>query len=180
MRTTDRVLNGSRRDNLPRATFAPCSWQKPRRLGDFEKEDTVAEDVVRSRVQQLIAAIGARDLERVLSFYAPDIVSFDVDPPLGYQGIDHKRRAWKAFFDRHVGEVRYETRDLRVTANGDLALARSLNHVSGTLARGRSTAMWVRWTACFERIDGVWLIVHDHVSIPADLEHGRAVTDLSP
>ena len=34
------------------------------------------------------------------------------------------------------------------------------------------TDLWLRWTACFRRIDGVWLIVHDHVSVPADLEHG--------
>jgi ketosteroid isomerase-like protein len=152
-----------------------------RRAGSStQKEDTVAEEVVRSRVQQLFAAIGARDLDRVLSFYAPDIGSFDLDPPLGYEGIDHKRRAWRAFFDVHVGPVHYEARDLRVTSRGDLAFARSLNHVSGTLAGGRSTAMWVRWTACFERIGGVWLVVHDHVSVPADLEHGRALTNLSP
>jgi hypothetical protein len=26
----------------------------------------------------------------------------------------------------------------------------------------------VRWTACFRRIDGTWLVVHDHVSVPID------------
>ena len=39
--------------------------------------------------------------------------------------------------------------------------------------------LWVRWTACFRRIDGVWLVVHDHVSVPADLEHGQAVLNLT-
>jgi hypothetical protein len=36
------------------------------------------------------------------------------------------------------------------------------------------------WTACFRRIDGVWLVVHDHASVPADLEHGQAVLNLRP
>jgi ketosteroid isomerase-like protein len=40
--------------------------------------------------------------------------------------------------------------------------------------------LWLRWTACLRRIDGVWMVVHDHVSVPADLEHGRAVLDLTP
>jgi ketosteroid isomerase-like protein len=61
-----------------------------------------------------------------------------------------------------------------------LAFAQSLNHVRGTLASGHITDLWVRWTACFRRIDGAWLIVHDHVSVPADLEHGQAVLNLTP
>ena len=30
------------------------------------------------------------------------------------------------------------------------------------------------------RIEGVWLVVHGHVSVPVDVEHGRAVLDLQP
>jgi hypothetical protein len=30
------------------------------------------------------------------------------------------------------------------------------------------------------RIDGVWRIVRDHVSVPADLEHGQAILNLTP
>ena len=52
--------------------------------------------------------------------------------------------------------------------------------MSGTLASGHATDLWVRWTACLRRIDGVWLVVHDHVSVPADLAHGRAAVDLRP
>jgi hypothetical protein len=40
---------------------------------------------------------------------------------------------------------------------------------------GPAEDRWVRWTACFRRIDGVWLIVHDHVSVPANLEREAAV-----
>ncbi|MBP7619376.1 MAG: nuclear transport factor 2 family protein [Gemmatimonadales bacterium] len=52
--------------------------------------------------------------------------------------------------------------------------------MSGTLANGRRSDLWVRWTACFRRIDGAWLVVHDHVSVPAELAHGRAALDLRP
>jgi ketosteroid isomerase-like protein len=69
---------------------------------------------------------------------------------------------------------------LNVTTQGELAFVHAVNHVNGTLASGRITDLWVRWTACFRRIDGVWLVVHDHVSVPADLEHGQAVLNLTP
>lgn len=138
------------------------------------------EAVIRQRVLNWASAVGEKNLERLMSFYAHDIVSFDVDPPLRYGGTERKRLAWEAFFAVHTGPVIYEVSELTVTTNGELAFAHSLNHVKGTLASGRTTDLWVRWTACFRRIDGAWLILHDHASVPADLAHGKAVVDLLP
>ena len=39
---------------------------------------------------------------------------------------------------------------------------------------------WLRWTACYRKTNGKWLIVHEHVSIPADMRSGEAVLDLKP
>ena len=60
---------------------------------------------VRQRVEDWVKAICARDIEAVLSLYAPGIVSFDIDPPLRYAGADNKRRAWREFqsLERAVG-----------------------------------------------------------------------------
>jgi ketosteroid isomerase-like protein len=139
-----------------------------------------AADPVRRRIEDWASAIRAKDVDGVMSLYAPSIVSFDLDPPLRYGGTDNKRQAWQAFFDAHAGSIGYDVRELDVTTNGELAFVRSLNHVGGTLANARSSDLWVRWTACFQQIDGVWLVVHDHVSVPADLEHGHAVVNLTP
>ena len=62
----------------------------------------------------------------------------------------------------------------------DIAFAHALNHVHGTLPNGHTTDLWVRWTACFQQVNGIWLITHDHVSVPADLKQGKAVLDLTP
>jgi hypothetical protein len=40
--------------------------------------------------------------------------------------------------------------------------------------------LWLRWTACLRLIEGVWAVVHAHVSVPADLARSRAVLDLQP
>lgn len=139
----------------------------------------MVEALIRQRIEDCVKALNAKDLDGVMSIYAPDIVSFDIVPPLRYAGADGKRRAWQEVFAAYT-RFAYEMCDLTVTTDGELAFVHSLNHVHGTLASGRNTDLWLRWTACFRRIDGVWLIVHDHASVPADLEHGQAVLNLTP
>jgi ketosteroid isomerase-like protein len=143
----------------------------------------MAEALIRQRVEDAVKALRAKDIDGVMSLYAPNTVSFDIAPHFGalrYVGAENKRRAWQEAFATFTGPIAYELHDLNVTTNGELAFVHSLNHVSATLASGQITEMWLRWTACLRRIDGDWLVVHDHVSVPADLEHGRAVLDLRP
>src|SRR5262250_3720593 len=140
----------------------------------------MSESVIRQRVEDLVNAIRAEDIDAITSAYAPDLVSFDIVPPLRYVGADGKRRAWQEAFASSTGPIAYEVRDLNVTTHGELAFVHSVNHVNAALANGRITDLWLRWTACFRRIDGVWLVVHDRASLPADLEHGEAVLNLTP
>src|SRR5678815_4109822 len=158
------------------AVCAACAASRPRP----EKEDTVAEALIPQRLQDWAKAVSAKDIQGAMSLYAPDVVSFDINPPLRYSGADKKRQAWLEGFAAYAGGLSYEVHEPAVTAQGDLAFVHSLNHVSGTLASGHTIEMWVRWTACFRRIGGVWLVVHDHVSVPADLQQGKAVTNLTP
>ena len=144
-----------------------------------EKEEAMTEAHIRQRVEDYAKAVSAKDIDRVMSFFAPDMVSFDLEPPLRYAGADNKRRRWLEAFTAY-DRIAYEVRELNVTAHGELAFVRGLNNFKGTFANGHITDTWVRWTACFRRIDGVWLVVHDHVSVPADLEHGQAVLNLTP
>jgi ketosteroid isomerase-like protein len=70
--------------------------------------------------------------------------------------------------------------DLDITTGDDVAFGHSLNRVSGTMNTGHKTDLWVRCTACLRKINGKWLIVHTQVSVPVDLEHGKAVLSLKP
>jgi ketosteroid isomerase-like protein len=64
--------------------------------------------------------------------------------------------------------------------DGHVAFAHSLNRLSGTLKNGNRSGFWVRATFCCRKIDGNWLVAHDHVSVPLDLECGRAFLNLEP
>jgi ketosteroid isomerase-like protein len=138
------------------------------------------EPAIRRRIDALAKAIRARDLDRVMSFYAAEIVSFDLDAPLRYMGTVNKRRAWAEFFAAHPGDLDYDFNEISISSEGEVASVRSLNRVRSTSPDGHHSEMWVRWTACFRRFKGVWLVVHDHVSVPPELPYGRAAPGLWP
>lgn len=52
---------------------------------------TTDEADIRQRIDRLVEALRAMDLEGVMSLYAPDIVSFDIVPPLRHVGAQAKR-----------------------------------------------------------------------------------------
>jgi ketosteroid isomerase-like protein len=66
----------------------------------------VAEALIRQRVEDMVKALRAKDIDAVMSLYAPNMVSFDIVPPLRYVGADHKRRAWQEVFAVFTGPVR--------------------------------------------------------------------------
>jgi ketosteroid isomerase-like protein len=135
---------------------------------------------IRQRIDQLVQAIRALDLEGVKPVYAPGIVSFDIVPPLQHVGAEAKWKNWADVFTVYQRPLGYEIRDLTLTVGEDMAFGHSLNRISGTLKNGNRTGYWVRWTGCFRKIDGAWLIVHDQVSVPLDAESGRALLNLEP
>jgi uncharacterized protein (TIGR02246 family) len=130
---------------------------------------------IRRRIDHCAKALHAMDLEGVMAIYAPDIVS-----PLRHVGAEAKRQQWVDAFGMYQPPLGYEFRDVTVTVGDDVAFVHSLNRVSGTLQNGQRSEFWVRWTACFRKIDGTWLIAHDHVSVPVDIGSGRALLDLEP
>lgn len=127
-----------------------------------------------------VEAIRTKDLDRVMSMYAPDLVSFDVVPPLQYVGADVYRKHWGEAFSSFPGPIDYEIADLSITVGDDVAFAHSFNRLSGIMTTGQKFGSWLRWTACFRKINGKWLITHMQVSAPVDMETGKAVLDLKP
>jgi uncharacterized protein (TIGR02246 family) len=146
----------------------------------IEEDRIKNEAAIRRLVDDVVKAIRAKDLHGVLSVFAPDVVSFDLGPPLQHGGGETFRQRWQELFESFQHPIEYEVRDLSIAAGDDLAFGHSLNQMRGTLTNGRRTERWLRWTACFRKINDTWLIVHEHVSVPVDLGNGTAMLDLKP
>ena len=138
------------------------------------------EAAIRGQIEKVIEGLRAKDLDILQEPYAPDVVSFDVEPPLQHVGIEAKLANWARVFE--VFEtVDYELRDLTLTIGGDVAFGYAFGRLSGTMKNGVATAgMWVRVTYGLRKIEGTWKIAHDQVSVPLDVLSGRGMVDLQP
>ncbi len=67
--------------------------------------------------------------------------------------------------------------ELGLAADGDAGFGHALVRMSGKSKNGASFSAALRLTHGYRRIGGVWLIVHEHLSMPVDLATGRAVPD---
>jgi uncharacterized protein (TIGR02246 family) len=153
------------------------SKEKNMTVEDNKKNDEAA---IKRVIESGVEGIRNKDLDEVMSMYAPDLVSFDIVPPLQYVGTDAYRKQWGEVFSSVPGPINYEIVNLNITVGDDVAFTHSLNRISGTMNNGQKTDLWLRWTACFRKIDGKWLIAHMQASVPVDLMTGRAVLDLKP
>jgi uncharacterized protein (TIGR02246 family) len=136
------------------------------------------------QIRELIAnktkAVRAKDIDGATSNYAPDVLSFDVVNPLRYIGVSAIRKRLEEWFSSFQGSIGLEIRDLSVTVGEAVAFSHCLNHVSATTTDGRKLDMWWRETACYRKLEGKWLITHQHSSVPFDVESGKASLDLKP
>jgi ketosteroid isomerase-like protein len=86
-------------------------------------------------------------------------------------------RNFERWFAEYEGDIELETHDLSIAVNGDVAFAHMLHPDSGTRRNGQDVEVWVRSTVCAQRIDGQWLITHEHISFPINPENWSAVVD---
>ncbi|GEB54371.1 YybH family protein [Streptomyces cacaoi] len=138
------------------------------------------DEEVRTRMEEWKKAFESKDVDSIMAFYAPEgFTAFDLMPPFQFEGGEMWRKNWVDFYEAFDGPIELELADLRVDAQADLAIARCAVRMAGTMS-GRPMDSWVRTTNCFRRIEGEWLMFHDHVSWPIDFATGKALMDLTP
>jgi uncharacterized protein (TIGR02246 family) len=120
---------------------------------------------IRECIDASAGAIRAKDLNALMAHYAPDVVTFDL-MPLQSQGVDAYRKNFEAWFASVQGPIDYETHDLRLRTRDDVAFCHYLGRVKSTRTTGEKTDYWVRVTAGLQKMNGEWMVTHEHVSVP--------------
>ena len=137
-----------------------------------------AEAEIRALIEDQAKAIRAKDVDGSVASYAADVLLFDVVNPLQSTGSDAARARLAEWFASFRGPIGYELRDLSIAAGDEVAFCHSLNRATTT--GGQKLDMWWRATVCYRRIDGAWMVTHEHASVPFDVASGRASLDLEP
>lgn len=135
---------------------------------------------IRQVIEDWVQALRSRDVSKMMSNYTTDVLVFGATPPLQYAGAEAYRQKWQEMFDSIDGPIGHELRDLTITARGDIAFSHCLSRMRAKTKDGHGNLPWVRITLCFRKIDGKWLVTHEHASVPFDTASGRASLDLKP
>ena len=135
---------------------------------------------IRALIDDQAKAIRAKDVNGSVSSYAPAVLLFDVVDPLRRVVSEAAKERLSEWFSSFQGRIGYELRDLSIAASEDAAFSHSLNRVSATTTDGQKLDMWWRATVGYRKLDGEWMITHEHASVPFDVKSGQASLGLQP
>jgi uncharacterized protein (TIGR02246 family) len=128
---------------------------------------TTDEGVIRDLVENWARAVRTKNLDGILANHSPDLLMFDVPPPIQSKGIEGYRKTWDLFFSWSQDSGVFYISEMNITAGNDVAFVTALMRCAGTEANGDKIELEFRLTIGLRKIDGQWIVMHEHHSIPA-------------
>ncbi len=120
---------------------------------------------IRECIDASAQALRAKDIDALMAHYAPDMVTFDL-MPLQLQGAEAYRKNFERWFASVQGPIDYEIRDVRIAMRDDVAFSHYVARVRSTRTTGKKNDYWVRVTMGLQKMNGQWMVTHEHVSMP--------------
>jgi uncharacterized protein (TIGR02246 family) len=113
-----------------------------------------------------VRALEANDADGLAACYAPDAVNFPVDSMMGV-GPDSVRASWQAFFELYT-VTGISLSETRMETFGDTAAAWGIfTMMVEPVAGGEPVEMRGRFMDVAKIVNGNWLYIADHASVPA-------------
>lgn len=134
-----------------------------------------AERELRALFDDWFRASERKDLDASMAPIASDVIAYEHETPLVHRGVESLRTTCKAGFDQAPDRFGWDVPDLHLIVRGDIAVAWGLNHMHGP-----GLDLWSRGTRVFQKLDGRWQMIHQHVSFPRDPATGTVKMDLRP
>ena len=136
-----------------------------------DKQDTKSPDVmaITALLYRWADAVHRHDLPAILAHHATDMIMFDLPPPLQCQGLETYAETWEPFFENHQLGGAFDIRELSVTAGVDVAFAAAIMWCGPVLqtAPENELGFAFRLTIGLRKQQNVWLILHEHHSVPS-------------
>ena len=124
---------------------------------------------IRALLEAWAEAVRRHDVPAILAHHQPDMVMFDLPPPLQCKGIKPYEQTWELFFRFHQPGAAFDLQELDVTAGQDVAFAHAIMRCgpdSSSNPKDKDGFLF-RLTVGLRKIDGKWCIAHEHHSVPA-------------
>ena len=131
---------------------------------------------------RLTDAYTKMDVKAAMAFYVDDkaTVSFEDTLPFQLKGLEALAKYNEGFF-KNLKVTKFHPRleAMSIVVSADLAAAHFILPIQWTDKNGSHFERG-RGTHIFKKIDGKWLIWHEHFSVPFDPATGKAVLDAKP
>ena len=128
---------------------------------------TTDETAIRELVENWARAVRVKNLNGILANHSPDILMFDVPPPVQSKGIEAYKNTWDPFFSWSRDFGVFDFTEMNITAGNDVAFVAALMRCAGAEANGNKIELEFRLTIGLRKIGGQWIVMHEHHSIPA-------------
>jgi ketosteroid isomerase-like protein len=114
----------------------------------------------------------SKDVDKVMSVYLPgkELFVFDVVPPREYKGWDAYKKDFDELFSAFPGPMKNTISEQTIHVVGSMAYGHNIQTGEFTGKDGAKVKIVVRTTDIFRKINGKWLIVEEHNSVPVDLD----------
>ncbi|GEM_PF-5247363 len=147
-------------------------------LGGCNRAGDITADLeeMSANVEKFEALVLAGDIDGIMGEFTDSIKPtgyYPYQPPL--EGREALRAAWEGFFSQ--GKVTdFSSAKIHRKLYGDLAVVYGLWQMTQESENGSLTSSG-RFTTVYGRKDGVWKIIHDHVSIsPSEMNPGEGAS----
>ncbi len=129
------------------------------------------------------SSVYEKDVERFLTIYAPDIHIYDCWSNWECKGISHWRTNVEEWFNELRGDgvsLIVDFNDVVIEENVDLAFVHcSVNFTAKNVESGEKLRQLTnRFTFGLRKVNGSWMITHEHSSLPINKDTGKGIFNL--
>ncbi|MBL4678614.1 MAG: nuclear transport factor 2 family protein [Mucilaginibacter sp.] len=101
---------------------------------------------IQSIIDRRMLAVYGRDEQLIMSFYSPQVTTFDFSPPLQNNGLAAVKVRLEKWLASYAGHIHQEVSDVHVEVSGNMAYSYCLTRTYGTSVNGQEQDMWYRTT----------------------------------
>jgi uncharacterized protein (TIGR02246 family) len=122
---------------------------------------------IRALIERWSRGVRDQDRAEIRKDHDADILMFDVPPPFQSRGIEEYMATWEMFLSSSEKPVMFNFTDVEVTAGVDVAFATAVGHCVNIDKAGQREPLKFRLTMGLRKMEGQWIVTHEHHSLPA-------------
>ena len=132
---------------------------------NFSNSSSHDENEISKLIDTYVQGFIDKDVDKILSVYSDEAIAFYERGQLQIKGRRELETFWEDCMDQS-GTNDFVPHELSLRIDQNLAVAHYLSHVLCLTKAGEKIDHWSRCTLTFAKEDGVWVVIHEHTSVP--------------